>query len=155
MATSKVIIHTPYDGSAAAISDATALDFSETKSLTQQQFVEECDINNIVNNYLKTGEITHLAASSPLYADVTEIPDFQSALNFVIEAGNAFMDLPSKIRERFNNDPQKLMDFISDNENREEAIRLGLIEAPEPPPAPSATPVADTKTETAPAAPAA
>ena len=46
-------------------------------------------------------------------------------------ADDAFMALPAAVRERFNNDPAELVDFVSDVNNRSEAIDLGLI----PPPA--------------------
>ena len=49
----------------------------------------------------------------------------------VMAADDAFMALPANIRERFNNDPAELVDFVSDDRNRSEAIDLGLV----PPPA--------------------
>lgn len=50
------------------------------------------------------------------------------------------MDLPAKVRSRFENDPQKFLEFCSDPKNRDEAVSLGLImsapaSAPDPDPA--------------------
>ena len=39
------------------------------------------------------------------------------------------MALPSDVRSRFGNNPAELLDFLNDNSNYDEAIRLGLIHA--------------------------
>lgn len=100
-------------------------------SRTKQSFKPICDINTIVEKALKGEAVTHLAGSPPLYADVTSVPDYQAALNIVIAAGNRFEKLDAKVRERFNNDPAKLVEFVGREENRDEAIRLGLLPKPE------------------------
>lgn len=43
------------------------------------------------------------------------------------------MTLPPEIRTRFDNDPGKLIDFVADPDNRQEAQELGIVNpAPEP-----------------------
>ena len=42
-----------------------------------------------------------------------------------------FDNLPSDVRNRFNNNPAQLLDFVADPENKEEAIELGLLPKPE------------------------
>ena len=37
------------------------------------------------------------------------------------------MALPAQIRSRFENDPAKLIDFLDNSENLDEAIKLGLV----------------------------
>jgi phage internal scaffolding protein len=39
-----------------------------------------------------------------------------------------FNDLPSSIRSRFGNDPAAFLDFVNDEGNADEMIKLGLIE---------------------------
>ena len=48
------------------------------------------------------------------------------------------MQLPADVRTRFNNDAGALVDFVSDDANRAEAEKLGLVlpKASEPNPAP-------------------
>ena len=55
---------------------------------------------------------------------------FVWGFDMVLAADDAFMALPANVRERFNNDPAELVDFISDVANRSEAIDLGLIPLP-------------------------
>lgn len=96
--------------------------------LTQQHFKDECDINNIIKKYTRTGSITHLNAKKGVYMDLTTLPDYQQSLNTVLKANEAFESLPSKIRKKFHNDPQQLIDFLSDDKNYEEAMSLGLMD---------------------------
>lgn len=99
-------------------------------SLTQQQFKEECDINTIMNKYIKTGEFRALTGRGGVYADFSEIKDLQSMLDTVRLAQDAFASLPAQVRQRFANDPAQLLAFIQDTNNRDEAIKLGLIDRP-------------------------
>ena len=95
-------------------------------TLTQQQFKEQCDINNIIKNYTQTGELP-LSQKVGQFLDVSHVQDYQTALNTVIEAQSAFDNLPSKIRSRFENDPNQLLAFIEDDANYAEAQTLGLL----------------------------
>lgn len=105
------------------------------ETLTQQQFKEECDVNNIIAKYTQTGSITHVRnAQAGVYADLTNIPDLQEARHIVMRAESAFAEIPAHVRARFGHDPQNMIEFLSKDENREEAIKLGLINKPTPPP---------------------
>jgi len=97
---------------------------------TQQQFQEQCDVNNIMKKYRNVGEITHLARKAGTYADLTNVPDYQGALDTVLQATHAFSTLPAHVRKRFGNDPSELISFLQDKNNNEEAIKLGLKEKP-------------------------
>lgn len=98
-------------------------------SETQQQFKDECDVNNIMAQYLKTGQITHLKRSQPVYMDMTQFPpDYQAALEVVRQSEEAFNDLPSDLRTRFENQPEQLIEFLSNPKNYAEAQSLGLVE---------------------------
>jgi len=114
-------------------------------SRTKQSHKAECDINNIIKAYSAPGMIEqlHLAAAKGVYMDLPAEFDYQDALNIVASANEAFAQLPSRIRERFGNDPQKLLAFMQDGENLGEAIKLGLVKAP-PPPEPEKQPPATT-----------
>lgn len=100
-------------------------------SMTQQHFKEECDVNRIMQRYEETGNWGEQTEVTPQFGDFSAEFDFRSAQDTVISAREAFASLPSKLRKRFNNDPAELLEFVMDSENREEAIKLGLIEKPE------------------------
>jgi len=109
---------------------------NDEPSLTLQQAAAECDINLIVDRYAKTGSWSSSGApprgGSPSFGDFSDVADFMSAQNAVIEAQAAFDSLPAKMRKRFDNDPASLLAFMEDPSNKSEAISLGLVNAPEP-----------------------
>lgn len=101
----------------------------------KQSFVTECDINTIMKQYSQTGQIRHISAKAAqgAYLDLPDEIDFQTALQIVKDGESAFGTLPSKVRDRFSNDPARFLDFMSDPANAEEAVKLGLATArPEP-----------------------
>lgn len=99
-------------------------------TMTQQQFADECDINNIMRRYQTTGEFTHVTGKSGSYADFSEIKDYHHMVETVRYAQEAFQVLPAAIRARFKNDPGSLLEFLQDKSNMAEAIQLGLVDAP-------------------------
>lgn len=103
------------------------------KTLTQQHFLEECDINTIAERFGLTGELPHVQ-QLPTYDDFEGIFDYQTAMNAIVAARETFMLYPAKLRARFNNDPQEFVKFCSDHENADEIIRLGLGTKPKLPP---------------------
>lgn len=117
---------------------------------TKQSFREECDINNIMKKFQVTGLVNAVNKHQPQYGDVTGV-DFQSAMTTIVKAEQMFGDLPSSVRKRFQNDPAEFLSFVNDPENRDEAVRLGLIIEPSPEvPVP---PAADSAASEAPKAP--
>lgn len=97
-------------------------------SLTQQQFRDESDINNIVDRFMKTGHLPD-PVSMPQYVDYEGVFDFQSAMNVVRQADENFMRMDAKVRARFHNSPQEFLEFFANPENQDEAVRLGLAVA--------------------------
>jgi len=95
-------------------------------SLAEQNFLEETDINYIVDKFTRTGTIPEAPDLSAF--QVFEGPtDYHSALNSIIAAQEQFMTLPPAVRSKFDNDPQGLLDFLGDDKNYDEAVNLGLI----------------------------
>lgn len=121
----RVFVRTPYNYDMNKASDEAGLgQFEPTR--TQQHFKEECDINTIVRRFGVTGELP-IGTRAPRYGDFTGVNDFQTAMNAVARANEAFDALPATWRKRFDHDPQKFLEFCENTENREEAVRLGLI----------------------------
>lgn len=96
--------------------------------MTEQHHKHICDINNIIRTYDKTGLIQHVSASVARYGDFTEVNEYQEALNTVIRAQNAFDELPSHVRKRFDNDPGEFFEFATNPDNHDEMVELGLAE---------------------------
>lgn len=94
---------------------------------TRQSEAKACDINNIISRYKKTGVLPP-ASRQGLFMDVSQVGDYREAVTRVNMAQTAFMQLPAKVRSKFDNDPALFLDFCSDPGNREEMVELGLIE---------------------------
>lgn len=103
------------------------------KCLTQQAPAEETDINIIVEK-AKRGAVPPTNGREGIYGDFRNLPDLRSAMLIVKEAEEGFMSLDARVRQRFDNDPRVMLDFLKDPANRPEAIALGLVNAPPPAP---------------------
>lgn len=109
--------------------------FDPESSLTFQSMRDETDINLIIKNYKATGKLPSIKGDPmtvryPQFGDFTQITDYSDAVQALNVAKEAFAELPSAVRRRFDNDPAKLVSFIEDPANIEEAVDLGLIEKP-------------------------
>lgn len=125
MAISKPFIRDPYNYDRRQASIDTQFK-SNKPSKTQQSQKEEADINTIVKRFGLTGQLPN-NVRMPQYGDFTGISDYQSALNAVLAANAAFNQYPAHIRERFRNSPELFVEFCLDENNREEAEKLGLV----------------------------
>lgn len=114
-------------------------------SMTDESFAEECDTNYILEKFRRTGQVTHLAKSQGVFADVSSVDDLLPSLTKIKEAEDAFLKYPAEVRRRFDNDVVKLLRYLEDPANDAEAIKLGL-RAPLPDVGPAATP-AENKSE--------
>lgn len=96
--------------------------------VTEQHHKEYCDVNNIINKYKRTGLYENVARLEMQYGDVTGA-DYQTMVNTIAGVSEHFEQLPDKIKKRFDYDPSKLLHFMDSEDNRDEAIQLGLIDA--------------------------
>ena len=113
-----------YDKDEASTSDAL---LCQDPSLAQQHMRDECDINVIIERFGVTGELPS-APVSPQYGDFSGVTDYHSALNKINATMDDFMALPAQLRVRFGHDPVQLLEFLENDQNRAEAIQLGLID---------------------------
>jgi len=57
-------------------------------------------------------------------------------MQLLLRTRERFEALPSLVRERFANDPSRMLAFVADKANAKEAESLGLLAPKAPPPAP-------------------
>ena len=105
-----------------------AVDLTEGAK-TKQNFKPMCDIRNIMAQFVKTGELIHINRRSPMFMDVSEVPDYRTALDNVIAARELFMKMPVEVRKEFENDETRFLDFLATAEPKELA-EYGLITDP-------------------------
>jgi phage internal scaffolding protein len=96
----------------------------ERKTRCIQSERSNSDINNIVAKAYKTGHLPVLMNRQPMEA-LPDVQTYQEALDKVVHAQQSFEQLPSEIRNKFENDPKKLLKAL---EKPEENIEL-LLEA--------------------------
>lgn len=94
---------------------------------TKQEFKDECDINILMSHYISTGQIPNLNERAPQYLDNTAFQDFQQSMNYVASANSLFFEMPSAIRNKFDNSPALFLDFCSQEKNRPEMAEMGLL----------------------------
>jgi phage internal scaffolding protein len=120
-----VFIRTQFNYDHNAASNASGL-VCEEPTRAQQHHREECDINVILERFGKTGHLP-VNAISGTYGDFSGVHDYHSALNAIIASEAEFDALPAQIRNRFQNDPANLVQFLDNPDNRAEAEKLGLV----------------------------
>lgn len=98
-----------------------------SETLVKQAHKAECDINNILAQYKRTGIITHVRNTGVRYEDLPDEIDFQTALHIVRDAEEAFLALPASVRERFQNDPAQLLAALHDPARESDLADVGII----------------------------
>ena len=120
--------------------------FFEGQGRTKQSFKDECDINTIMAQYVKTGVLpSAYDPNSGQFLDATGY-EYQAAMELVASANSMFHNLPSAVRSRFENDPAKFLNFVENPDNASALAAMG-VRREQPPneggsitPAPGAAP---------------
>lgn len=94
-------------------------------SRTKQSFKDECDIQQILRKFQKTGIIEHARRFGGEYGDAPAVT-FKEAMDIVAKGKTMWEELPSSLKKRFGS-PEAFVDFVHDDANIEEARELGLI----------------------------
>lgn len=102
-----------------------------------QSDAEEADINVLARRFGLTSDVNYHPSDgdydpsmASAFGDFSTAGSFHEALQAQLDAREAFMALPARVRRRFENDPGVLLDFLADPNNRSEAVELGLLTAP-------------------------
>jgi phage internal scaffolding protein len=98
---------------------------NDEPSMTDQTGLADADINVVWRRMMRGGQVP-LNHKKGVFGDFTNMPSYQDACQTIVNANNEFMKLPSDIRLKFENDPQRLMDYLNDPDKKEESYKLGL-----------------------------
>ncbi len=101
-------------------------------SLAKQSMADECDVNQIMARYEKSGIVDHVNQFQGEYGDFTGVQSFQESIEQVQNATEAFMTLPARIRSDFENDPGKFLEFATDPKNLPQMREYGLAKTERP-----------------------
>lgn len=97
--------------------------------LTKQADKDSCDVNKILERFERTGMLPDMIRSDARYGDFSTVPTYQEACDIVLKAQEQFEALSAHVRDRFSNDPARMLEFCSDPRNAEEMVKLGLAVA--------------------------
>lgn len=102
------------------------ISFKNEPKLTLQSAKDECDINIIIKR-LAAGNQLPPKLTPDQYVDFTQLPsDYHQSMEIIVKADEQFQQLPATLRERFRNNPENFLNFVSNEKNQEELVSLGL-----------------------------
>lgn len=110
--------------------------------ITKQDGRDAADINKILANFKRTGEITNVATREPVYGDFSDAVEYDQALELVRRTQEAFATWPAELRDAAGNDPLTALHMLADEGGRAVLTEKGLPVKMEP--MKTETPVADT-----------
>lgn len=105
---------------------------SSKPSLTQQEFKESCDINNILAKFSVQAQALGVDPSLLMpqdqgtYGDFSNLDDFQTAQNKIAFLNDQFSNLPSNVRRKFGDDLNTFISAVSDPSRVDELGELGV-----------------------------
>lgn len=100
---------------------------NDQPSLTKQSFAEELDANNIIKRF-GPQNIEAAYKFEAIYGEFTSY-DLREAIDKVEKSAELFQDVPADLRIKFNNDPGKFIDFVTDENNLDTLREHGLAKA--------------------------
>ena len=92
--------------------------------ITEQHHSVECDVNTILATYMKTGLLPPIDPNAQ-YGDLSDF-DYQSMQNQIANARSLFEELPDNVKNRFGNEPHRFLNFVQDENNYGELVKMGL-----------------------------
>lgn len=97
--------------------------------MVKQSMADDANINTIIGKWIAHGAIPFgMNGRAPRYGDFSSGLDFHTAMMQVREAERQFDMLPSRVRAKCDNDPQKFLEMVYDPARRDELVKLGLVE---------------------------
>ena len=104
--------------------------------LTEQSHKDEVDINKIIKRHgMDLIRKTAMLQSQDFQFDDVSGNDFQEAMQIITKAQQTFDNMPSALRQQFNNSPAEYLDFVQNPENNDRMVEMGLAQRtpiPEP-----------------------
>lgn len=120
----KIVVRSYLGYDVDAVSDETGTMCLDPSKTVQSDAVD-ADINTIVRRFGITGQMP-VNPVLPKFQDYEEVFDYRTAVERITMAQEHFMALPAQVRIKFDNDPQKFLEFVDDPANGDELVKLGL-----------------------------
>lgn len=117
--------------------DITVVNFKfPSRTVRDSDVVNSCDIHFLYRNLLRfgtayPGRLTR-PTRKPEFVQTVHPKDLASALSVVARAREEFDKLPVEVRDKFNYNPYRFMEFVSNEKNASELVKLGLADVVKP-----------------------
>ena len=95
------------------------------EKVTDESQAPANEVNTIVRQFIKTGLMPQKQGGR--YEDISSY-DYIAMRNFIADKEALFGGLSARVRARFGGDPYNLLRFVENPANRDEAIKLGLVD---------------------------
>ena len=99
--------------------------------MTVQSFKDDADINQLLSRAARGESLSHLVKHGAEYVDFADAEDLMQAVDRIERGREIFAELPSEIRNEFNNDMAAFFTYVNDPENRDK-LRERLPKLAEP-----------------------
>jgi len=96
------------------------------RSMTHQSFKESVDVNLILKNYQRTGQMPLFKGPVPVFGDFSMSTDLHGALEAVSEAEEHFASLAATVRDAAGNDPVRFLEMLASEEGLAELSEAGF-----------------------------
>lgn len=95
--------------------------------MTKQDGKDAADINKILANFKRTGDLSSITSKEPIYGDFSTAIEYDQALQLVRDTQAAFATWPAELRDAAANDPLVALNMISDEGGRAVLEKAGLV----------------------------
>lgn len=116
---------TPWNHDTNFESDRTAT-YCADPSLTKQEFVEEQDINTILDRLARTGEVPNIVLPEH-FLDLTGRTDYFTMASKIADTNRLFYQLDATLRAEFMNDPARWADAVVQAVDQGDADQLEAL----------------------------
>ena len=104
----------------------TQIPYVAGEKFTEENHAAEADINFIVDQFTRTGVLSHNMQHEGQYGDFVSGDVYELAQDAIANANTMFESLPQHVRQQFPQGTGQFLDFINDEANRDEIKALGL-----------------------------
>lgn len=102
-----------------------SLSFVNDPGRTEQSHANACDISYILAQHVRAGVSPQVPEG--VFNDLTQIVDYQTALNVVDSIHSIFESLPLKVRVAYDHNPSLFMQAVEDPSERDKLVELGVF----------------------------
>lgn len=129
------------------------MDFTGEKTMTEQSHAKLNDLHHLMKlDRDRLAEHTNIYEGK--YMDMINVPDFHQAQLILAETASMWESIPATLRQKFNNEPERFVEFMQNEDNRESMLEMGLSDTHLPPlpeePTPTPTPAPEPTPEPTP-----